>query len=98
MIGDKLETRHFGTYTEVRDDDITVQEFVGTVQVKEHNNIGAAFLYVRKAKNIYWRYDLPTFMKKYDGRKVAILGRPYVKQVGNKTYYKLVVIIAKPID
>lgn len=94
-MSNKIEPMHckyFSDYVEKQQDSIPAQELVGTLKVHELNGNKAAFLYVTTDKDKYIRYDLPSFTMRYDNSIVAVIGRPYTKKVGEKTYNKLVVI------
>lgn len=95
--GMTFDTKYFGLYREERETDLMAEEIVGTVHVNELNGHLGSFLYVR-TKNRSLRYDLPAFMQKYDGQKVALLGRVYTKRVNGVTYDKICVISVKPLS
>ena len=96
MKGEQLQTKHFGIYTEMKESTIPAIELTGKVRVNSLNGLAAAFLYTPSTTTPV-RYDLPQFMQKFENQSVALIARPYTKQVGEKTYHKLVVIAAKPI-
>lgn len=97
MKGDILRTKYFGTYTEERDTTVPVTEITGRVQLKQYMPDTPAYLWSTDT-GVAIRYDLPAFMKKYQGCKVAILGRQYQKQVGEKVYNKLVVVGTRVLE
>lgn len=95
MKGDTRETKYFGTYTEQRDTDNLPIEIIGKVIKKVYADTEAAYL-VSEAKGNK-RYDLPKFMLKYADQRVAVLARVFTKPVGEKVYYKLVVIAVREL-
>ncbi|MCM1322955.1 MAG: hypothetical protein NC218_02090 [Acetobacter sp.] len=96
MIGESFATKYFGTYVEKKDVDKPAEELVGKVIVRQPTMINSkahAYLYVNKD-----RYDLPDFMKEYDGKAVAVLCRKTTKvSKSGRKYNKLIVITAKEI-
>ena len=96
MKGDTLQTNHFGTYVEMRENQIMPQEIEGVVSVGtkygKYHETSVAFLVVDNTK-----YDLPIFMKKFNGKKVAVLARPWTRAVSDKVYHKLTVISVREI-
>ena len=66
----------------------------GLVKVFSDRGIAAAFLYEDETGA---KYDLPQFCTKFAYSKCKLLCREYEKQVGEKTYKKLIVISIKRI-
>lgn len=93
MINDTMETTFFGTYVEQKDTSLPASEFIGTVKVFSYDSTSKAAYLFTKDK----RYDLPAFMQKYDGQTLAVLGRHYTKQIGNKIFDKIIVIAVKQL-
>ncbi len=101
MIGEKVNTKYFGTYIEYKQSDIPVRELVGKVSLraqKDDSTRVRAYLYVKEGDKVT-RYDAPDFMQKYAGRRVAVLCRPFTKRKAgtDKVYYKLIVISVKDL-
>ncbi len=91
-------TKHFGEYTEHMKNPLPLGEFVGTVKVHTlPNHAPVAFLYVSYGVDNYIRYDLPQFCQQFNSKKVVILGRPYNKIVGERTYNKMLVVRVKEL-
>ena len=100
MIGDVLETKYFGTYTEERPDPNPAKEFVGRIRVKSNGAHKVAFFITPHPtkEGRFRQYDLPAFATKFAGTQAAILGREFTKTVGKQVYHKLVVISLSVID
>ena len=91
-------TKHFGMYTERMKNPLPLGEFVGTIKVhKLPGHPPVAFLYVCHDVDNYTRYDLPQFCQQFNEKKVAVLGRPYDKIVGERTYHKMLVVRVKEL-
>lgn len=91
-------TKHFGMYTERMKNPLPLGEFIGIIKVhKLPGHPPVAFLYVSHSIDDYTRYDLPEFCQQFNGKKVVILGRPYEKIVGERTYNKMIVIRIKKL-
>lgn len=98
-----MKTQYFGEYTEKHNNTIPASELTGLVRV--HNVKDKYLVYLKTKAGVI--YDLPAFMTKYINRTVAVIARIYNKTVNvatkdncvvQKTYNKLVVIRARPID
>ena len=56
------------------------------------DRVPASFFYEDETRK---KYDLPSFMEKFANRKKTLLCREYHKEVGEKTYSKLIVIAVR---
>lgn len=97
MIGDTLLTKHFGTYTERKDTDLPIAELEGKIIVRYYGDSKMkSVLFVENRDNRKPRlYDVPIFLDIYEGRRVAVLARPYKKEKNGKFFDKLIVISVK---
>ena len=97
-----MKTQYFGEYNEQQENTLPAIEITGKVKVHCIKNNYLVYLKTESGTI----YDLPMFMTKYVNRTVAIIARIYNKihtvktndGVIQKTYNKLVVIRARPID
>lgn len=99
MIGDTLVTKHFGTYIEKKDTDLPVSELEGKITIRYYGESkikSIVFIEDRGAHKPHL-YDVPDFLDIYEGKRVAILGRPYKKEKKGKLFDKLVVISVKTL-
>lgn len=95
--GEKLKTKYFSEYTEEEDNDVDPVELVGVVTIgsrtKKYCRHVMAFLVTDSGR----KYDLPIFMEKYASQRVAVLGRVWSIEDGERIYDKIAVIVARPI-
>ena len=99
MIGDTLLTKHFGTYVERKDTNSQVEELEGKIMVRYYGDSKMkSIIFVEdRGENKPRLYDVPNFLDIYEGKRIAILGRPYRKEKNGKIFDKLAVISVKLI-
>lgn len=97
MIGDTLLTKHFGTYVEKKDTDLPIAELEGKIIVRYYgaSKVKSVLFVENRDNRKPHLYDVPTFLDIYEGRRVALLGRPYKKEKNGKFFDKLIVISVK---
>ena len=100
MIGDTLLTKHFGIYNEEKDTNLPATELVGKIIVRYYGTSKTkSVLFVEDTGAHKPRlYDVPDFMDLYEGKKVAILGRPYKKEKNGRFFDKLIVISVRTVN
>lgn len=99
MIGDTLITKHFGTYVERKDTNLPADELEGKIMVRYYgrSKVKSVVFVEDRGEHKPHLYDVPDFLDAYEGKKVAILGRPYKKEKKGKLFDKLVVISVKTV-
>ena len=100
MIGDTLLTKHFGTYIEKKDTNLPADELEGKIIVRYYGNskVKSVIFVEDRGEHKPHLYDVPEFLDIYEGKKVAILGRPYKKEKKGKLFDKLIVISVKIVS